>query len=92
MGEQRAQVTDVSRRHPHLGEHVGAQQLGQGQHIDLVGLDARGGDQFDLGRMCHDRAADQGDEQVVDRPGVGGGLDHDGVAVKQIGLRPLRPA
>jgi hypothetical protein len=27
MGEQRAQVTDVGRRHPNLEDHVGAQQL-----------------------------------------------------------------
>jgi hypothetical protein len=58
----------------------------------VPGLDARVGDQLDLGRMRHNRAADQSDQQVVDRPGIGRGFDHNGIRALEIGLRPGGPA
>src|SRR5262245_20813814 len=79
-------------RNPNLWEHVGPQKVRQGEYIDLVGLDTSFSNQFDLGGMHDNRATDQRGEQVVDRPGIGGRLNHDCISGKQIGLRPLRPA
>jgi hypothetical protein len=42
--------------------------------------------------MCHDHASDQRDEQIIDDPGIGGGLDHDRIGGVQIGRCPIRPA
>jgi hypothetical protein len=75
-----------------LGKHVGTQQLGQGEHINFVSLDTSGGDEFHLGWMDDHGTADQGDDLVVDCPGIGGGLKHHLVGGEQIGLSPGQPA
>src|SRR5262245_32790083 len=42
--------------------------------------------------MHHNRAPHQCDQQVIDHPGVGSGLNHNSISRKQIGLGPLSPA
>jgi hypothetical protein len=56
-----------------------------------VGFGGGGGDLFDLTGIGDDEFADQRQQMVVDVPGVGGGLDHDGVARQQMSFSPSRP-
>jgi len=65
--------------YPHLGHEVGRQQAGQAEGILFVGLDGGGGDPLDLEGVGDDTACHQGGEEIVDGPGIGGGLQDDGV-------------
>ena len=89
MGQQRTQVAHMLGRNPNLGKHVGTQQLSQGQHIDFVSLDRRVGNQLDLGGVGDNHTSNQRDHLIIDQPSIGGGLKHDGISGKQIGLGPF---
>src|SRR6188474_2865460 len=92
MREECAQVTNMEWWYPHLRQHIGAQELGEGQHVDFVGLDARLGNQLDLGWMSNQHASDQANQLVIHRPSVGGGLKHNCIGGEQLGLCPGKEA
>jgi len=59
--------------------------------IDLVGLDPAGGDQLHQAGVGDDSPADEGSDLVEEVPGIGSGLDDQGIGRLQVGCRPTRP-
>ncbi|HEY4690085.1 MAG TPA: hypothetical protein VIK33_12295 [Anaerolineae bacterium] len=91
MRDQRSQFAHVHRRHPHFGDQPGRQQARQHHHIDLVGLDARLGDQRDLGRVGDEDALDEGTRHIVEVPRIGRRFDPHDIGWLEMRLGPLGP-
>ena len=72
---QLPQLAHRLRRHPDFRDKVERQQLSQHKHIALVGLDERRADQLDVRRVGDDHGTGVAPHLVIERPGVGGGLD-----------------
>ena len=70
VGNERSQFAHFHWRYPDLWNELGRQELGQGQGIPLVRFDKGGGNDLDLGGISHDNPADQGNEQIVEIPGI----------------------
>lgn len=66
-----------------LGDQIGAQQVGQGRGIDLVRLDARVCDRFDLGRVGDDHSGSRKAQNRRDLPGVERRLQNHGIGCGQ---------
>ena len=63
--------------HPDLRDEVGGEELSEGAGVDLVGLDLGVRDRLGPQRVGDDDATGALGQQIGDRPGVGGGLEHD---------------
>ena len=64
-------------RHHHLRNQIDAEQLSQDAGIDLIRLDPRVRNGFDLHRVGDDHLARVRAEQRPDRPGMEGGFEND---------------
>jgi hypothetical protein len=77
LGDLAAEGPGREIGNPDRRDEVSGQQLGQGLGVDLVGLDLGTGDRFGPQRIGDRHRPGVGAEQVGDRPGVRGGLEHD---------------
>ena len=60
--------------------------MSQAEDIVPIGLDTGFSDPLDLWGMSDYNAVHQGNELIIDLPGVGGGFEHDDVGREQVGL------
>jgi hypothetical protein len=91
MGHESPQLSHMHRRHPNFRDEIGGQEVSQAEHIVSVGFDACFSDPLDLRGMSDDHSLHQGNDLIVDIPGVGGGFEDDGIRGEQVGLGPSRP-
>jgi hypothetical protein len=64
-------------------------ELGQGEGVFFVGLDGRRRDELDVVGVGDRDAGNERLDEVVDEPGVGGGLQDDGVGGFEVLGGPL---
>lgn len=73
--DEAAEVADGLRRDPDFGDEVGGEEAGEDEGVLGVGLDAGLGNLGDADGVGHLDLSDEGREQVIDMPGIGGGFD-----------------
>jgi hypothetical protein len=84
VSDEGAEFADVMGRDPDLGDDVGCEELGQGEGVAFVGLDGSRRDELDVVGVGDGDAGNEGLDDVVDEPGVGGGLQDDGIAGPEV--------
>jgi hypothetical protein len=62
----------------------------QSQHVVAIGFHPRFRDPLDLRRVSDDHTVYQGEDQIVDMPGIGGGFNNNIVRRQEIGSSPGR--
>jgi hypothetical protein len=92
VGEETAGIADDDRRNPHLGDEIGGEEACERHGIDLVGLDASGGDELDGARVGDDDLGHERRDLVVEIPGVGGGLNDEDVGGLEMNCSPCGPS
>jgi len=88
LGNELTEFADVGGRHPDFGDHVGGQHLGEDEGVAFVSLDAGLGDLLDADGVGDLDLGDPRGKQVVDVPGVGGGLNDDLVGREEVLFGP----
>lgn len=81
LGGAPAHETGLIVGDPDCGQIAGADQLRQGERVDLIGFDFGAGDGFGAQRVADHDLMDERPEDGNDGPGVGGGFDGDGAGV-----------
>ncbi len=92
MRDQRAQLSDVKRRHPDFGDHIGDEKSEQAFDIELVGLDLGTRDFANFQGIGDDGLSNQRVDKIVDFPGIGSRFDDDSISGCEVLLNPLREA
>ena len=74
VGDQQPQFANGLGRHPDLRNQPRQEESRQMERIARVGLDPGRGDQFDEEGVSHFHLSDEWGQQIVERPGIGGGF------------------
>jgi hypothetical protein len=91
MSEQATGFPDVDGGNPNLGDETGGAKLGQFDGILLVGLDAGKADPRELAGVGDFDPGDEGNNAVVEIPGIGGGFYGDDVGGEKMIASPGGP-
>jgi len=79
VSDEGAEFAGGVRGDPDLGDHVGGEEFGQSESVFFIGLDGSGGDELDVIGVGDGDTGDEGFDDVVDEPGIGGGFQDEGV-------------
>lgn len=90
IGQQGTELAYGDGRNPYFRDEVCRQKMRQSQHVMAIGFHPRFCDPLHLRRMSDDHTVHQGEDWVVDMPGIGGGFDDDIVRRQEIGSNPGR--
>jgi hypothetical protein len=75
-------------RDPYFRDEVCCQKMRQAQHVVAIGFHACFRDPLNLRGMSDDHTVRQGEDQIVDMPGIRGGFDDDIVRGQELGFSP----
>jgi len=89
LAHQLAQFANMHRRNPDFGDEIGGQEARQDKSVAFVGFGAGFGDLLDADGVSDLDIRDKMCQQVVDMPGIGGGLDDHAVFGKQVTCCPI---
>jgi hypothetical protein len=87
--DEGAKLANVNGGYPNLGDQTGDKETSEGPNVVFVGLDPGGGNELDLVGIGDRKLTDEGSDDIAEGPGVGGGLDDDGIGRAQVLPSPV---
>ncbi len=90
LGDEMPKFTDVDGGHPDFWDEIGGQEMGEDEGVAFVGFGAGLGNLLDADGIGDLDFGDEGSQQIVDVPGVGGGFDDDAVGRDEMVSSPAR--